>query len=260
MMKTLILFLALLYVALVLFAFLTADRQIFLPPRPSYSESTFPLLRVETADGVRLAVRYLETPDAEHTILFSHGNAEDLGHLDSFIRRMHEEGFSVLAYDYRGYGLSGQAQATAGGVVRDIEAVYRYAVDSLQLDPRQIILHGRSVGSGPSVQLAADHPVGGLIIESGFTSAYRVITRWGILPFDRFKNARLLADVEAPVLIIHGSKDRIIHPRHGRDLYRAANEPKHYWEVNGAGHNDLSFVAGRDYWARIGAFARSLGR
>lgn len=260
MLKSLVFFIALMYLALTLFAFLAADRQLFHPPVASYAETTFPLIRIETGDGVHLAARYLEAPESEHTILFSHGNAEDLGHIDSFVRRMHDEGFSVLAYDYRGYGRSGQAQATAGGVVRDIHAVYRYAIDSLSLDPGKIIVHGRSVGTGPSVRLAAERRVGGLIIESGFTSAYRVITRWSILPFDRFRNARTLADVEVPVLIIHGSDDRVIHPRHGRDLFSAANEPRRYWEVEGAGHNDLSFVAGREYWSTIGAFARTLSR
>jgi hypothetical protein len=89
-------------------------------------------------------------------------------------------------------------------------------------------MHGRSVGTGPATHIAADHPVGGLILESGFTSAFRVITRWPILPFDRFNNVRLLPDVDAPVLIIHGSRDRIIAPHHAAALYRVASEPRFF--------------------------------
>jgi abhydrolase domain-containing protein 17 len=256
--KSLILFLVLLYIGVALLALLTADRQIFLPPRPSYTAADFDTLSVETEDDVRLAARYLHNDEADFTILFSHGNAEDLGNLDPYLRRMHEEGFSVLAYDYRGYGLSDRRQTTAGGTLRDIEAVYGYAVETLRIDPLRLVVHGRSVGTGPSVHLAAHRQVGALVIESGFISAFRVITRWKILPFDRFHNARLLADVEAPVLIIHGARDRVISPRHGRHLCRVAPEPKECWEVEGAGHNDLSFVAGADYWRRLSAFVRRL--
>jgi abhydrolase domain-containing protein 17 len=223
-----------------------------------HSESTFDVQYVETVDDARIAIRYLPNPDARHTVLFSHGNAEDLGNLDSFLRRMHEQGFAVIGYDYRGYGMSERRQTTAGGVLRDIEAVYRFALDSLGVSPRDLIVHGRSVGTGPSLHLAAHHEIGGLVIESGFMSAFRVLTRWRILPFDRFNNLSLLPQIDVPVLIIHGAEDRIISPRHGRRLYRAASEPKSYWEVEGAGHNNLSYVAGREYWERLAAFARRL--
>jgi abhydrolase domain-containing protein 17 len=259
-MKSLIIFLVVLYLAIALLAFLTADRQIFFPPRPSYDAADFDLQFVETEDEALIAVRYLPNDEIPYTILFSHGNAEDLGHLDSFLRRMQEVGFSVLAYDYRGYGASSRGQTTSGGVLRDIEAVYRFAVDSLGIPPDRIILHGRSVGTGPATHLAAEHPIGGLILESGFTSAFRVLTRWGILPFDRFRNERLLANVDVPVLIIHGERDRVISRRHGRALHRAAPEPNWYWEVEGAGHNDLAYVAGLDYWRELRHFARQLER
>jgi abhydrolase domain-containing protein 17 len=256
--KSFLLLVLVAYAMLVVFAMLTADRQIFLPPPSSYHPDDRPLTMVDSQDDVVIAVRHLEQAEARHTIIFSHGNAEDLGHLEPFLQMMRSAGFNVLAYDYRGYGASQRARPTSRGVLLDAEAVYRHAVAELSIPPDQIIMHGRSVGTGPATHVAANHPVGGLILESGFTSAFRVITRWPILPFDRFQNTRLLAEVQAPVLIIHGARDRIIAPHHAAALYRAASEPKTLWMVEGAGHNDLLYVAGNDYWRTLSRFSRRI--
>src|SRR5690606_30461216 len=96
--------------------------------------------------------------------------------------------------------------------------------------PERIILLGRSVGAGPATQLAAREPVGGLVVESAFTSAFRVLTRVRLLPFDRFDNLKHIRHARCPVLVIHGAEDDIIPPSHGRRLFAAAPEPRaHYW-------------------------------
>src|SRR5687768_11232300 len=112
-----------------LLAWLLADRLIFLPPPASYDERRLPILRVNTVDGNAIAVLHLPNPAASHTLLFSHGNAEDLGYLAPFLLELHKAGFAVLAYDYRGYGLSTGGRPTAAGSLRDIAAVYRYAIE-----------------------------------------------------------------------------------------------------------------------------------
>jgi hypothetical protein len=94
-MKSLLVMVLVGYAVLVLFAVLTADRQIFLPPAPSYHPGDRPLTFIETDDGISVAVRHLEHPEAEYTIIFSHGNAEDLGHLEPFLRMMRDTGFNV---------------------------------------------------------------------------------------------------------------------------------------------------------------------
>ncbi|MBW3534029.1 MAG: alpha/beta hydrolase [Gemmatimonadetes bacterium] len=259
LLKTLVLVAAVLYLTLAAFAFFTADRQIFFPPPPSYSAGDLPVTRVATDDGARVAALHLPAPGDGYTILVSHGNAEDLGHLEPYLRRLHAAGFGVLAYDYRGYGLSSGGTTTTHGVYEDVAAVYGHAIDRLGIPPSRLILLGRSVGSGPATWLAARRPVAGLVIESGFTSAFRVVTRWPLLPFDRFPNLAEIGDVEAPVLVVHGTDDRVIPFSHGRRLHAAAREPKRFLPVEGAGHNDLVRVAGERYWTALREFAALLG-
>jgi fermentation-respiration switch protein FrsA (DUF1100 family) len=139
-----------------------------------------------------------------------------------------------------------------------MEAVYRYVVDSLGVPPSRLVLYGRSVGSGPATDLAARVPVGGLVLESAFVSAFRVMTKVALLPFDRFLNLRHIRQVRAPVLVIHGTDDEVIPVSHGRRLYEAAAGPKQALWIEGAHHNDVPFVGGTRYWTALAAFGRQV--
>jgi abhydrolase domain-containing protein 17 len=118
------------------------------------------------------------------------------------------------------------------------------------------VVHGRSVGAGPALELAARRTVGGVIVESSFVSAFRVLTRIPLLPFDRFPNLRNMREVRAPVLVIHGVRDEVIPVSHGRRLFAAAPEPKLELWVEAAGHNDLVHTAGAAYWQALREMAR----
>lgn len=258
MLKGLLILLVVAYLGLAAVAFFLSDRMMFLPPVSSYSAQQLPVVLVPTADGAEVATLHVPRPGATFTILYSHGNAEDLGQLGSFLEAYRDAGFSVLAYDYRGYGLSTGGPPSAKGAERDLEAVYRYAIGSLGIPASRIVLLGRSVGSGPATALAAREPVAGLIVESGFVSAFRVVTRVRILPFDRFANLLHIRDVECPVLVIHGTDDEVIPASHGRRLFEAAPEPKESLWVEGARHNDLVAVAGERYWRTLQSFGDTL--
>ncbi len=251
--------LAVLYAAFAAFAHLAADRLIFPAPRPSYDARRLGVSTVAAEDGARIAVLHLANPAARHTVLYSHGNGEDLGMALPGLEALHRAGFAVVAYDYRGYGASGGGPATARGVLRDAEAVYRHVVGPLGVDPSRVIVYGYSVGSGPAVHLAARVPVGGLVVENGFVSAFRVLTRAPLLPFDRFPNLRDIRRVRVPVLVIHGVQDRVVPAWHGRRLFEAAPGPRDSLWVEGAGHTDVAAVAGRRYTAALRAFAGRIG-
>jgi len=128
-------------------------------------------------------------------------------------------------------------------------------VQTLHIQPNKIIAFGRSVGGGPATDLAARRQVAGLVLESSFTSAFRVLTRIRILPFDRFNNLRKIKKVHCPVLIIQGTLDSVISPSHGKTLFAAANSPKQALWVEGANHNDVALVAGRQYSESLSKFA-----
>lgn len=260
MIKTLLIVAVFAYAALAAFAWFTADRQIFFPPPPSYTLSSIGATRVGTADGAEIAVVHLPHRDAQITILYSHGNAEDLGHALPFLEELRRRGFAVIGYDYRGYGMSSGGPPTAAGSYHDIEAVYEYATGALGIAPDRLVLFGRSVGSGPATWLASKRPVGGLILENAFTSAFVVVTRVTLLPFDRYPNLTLIPKVEAPVLVIHAVEDEVIPLHHGRSLYEAAQEPKRHLWVERARHNDTPHVGGEVYWRALHDFVQLVQR
>jgi fermentation-respiration switch protein FrsA (DUF1100 family) len=240
-------------IALVLAAFFS-EQMIFQPRQAGYRDNAG-ILKLTSSDGAKISAIYLANPDAAYTILFSHGNAEDIGDDRALLERIRAAGFAVLAYDYQGYGTS-EGKPSERRAYDDEDAAYGFLVETMHIQPNRIIAFGRSVGSGPAADLASRRPVAGLILESAFTSAFRVMTRVSILPFDKFDNLRKIKTVHCSVLIIHGTQDSVINASHGRELFAAANEPKQALWVQGANHNDVASVGGARYADSLKEFAR----
>lgn len=253
--KRMLYLLAGLYVALLILSFFS-DSLIFLPHPSSYQDNTG-ILKITTHKGKKISAIYLPNPAARFTLLVSHGNAEDLGDDRSWLEDLRQAGFNVLAYDYEGYGTS-EGKPTEQAAYDDEDAAYEYLTSVLRTAPDRVIIFGRSVGSGPAVHLAARKSVAGLILQSPFVSAFRVLTRIPLLPYDKFPNSKDIRKIHCPVLIIHGDSDTVIPPWHGRKLFALANEPKRFVPVAGADHNDLDAVAGKDYTTILQEFARTI--
>lgn len=246
------------FLGLLVIAVFFADRAIFRPQNSSYKD-TVDVIKLKTRHGDEVSAKYEVSPQASYTILFSHGNAEDLGMIAPFVVRLRDLGLNVLTYDYPGYGTSSGSPSEENAYAA-IDAAYDYLVTEKGVDPKTIILHGRSLGGGVAVDLASRKLVGGLIMESTFTSAFRVITRYPILPFDKFENIKKIDDVMCPVLVIHGTNDWTIPLYHGRRLFEAANEPKQALWVDGAGHNNLVNTNEKLYLDTIKRFVQTLDR
>lgn len=246
------------YAFLCFYAVFFSERMIFQPPAASYQD-TSKIIKVSSANGMKISAVYFPNPQAKYTILYSHGNAEDLGNISSVLRQIRDSGFAVFAYDYQGYGTS-QGTTSEYNVYRDIEAAYGYLTEQLRVPPKQIIVYGRSVGGGPAVDFASRQSVGALVVESSFVSAFRVLTRIPLLPFDKFVNIDKIGKVRAPVLVIHGKADEVVPFWHGEQLFAAAKQPKFNFWVNRAGHNDLMEVAGDRYATTLRDFAKMLSQ
>lgn len=252
--KRLIYSLIFIYTFFCLYVFFVADSKIFLPQPSSYSD-TSDILKLTTHDQIQLSAVYLQNPASKYTILYVHGNAEDLGDIQLILRQLRDIGFSVFAYDYRGYGTS-QGQPSECTAYRDIETAYNYLIQQLTVPAQRIIAFGRSVGGGSVVDLAVRKPLAGLIVESSFTTAFRVVLPFPILPFDKFPNIHKIKRVTCPVLIMHGKADNVIPFQHGQKLFAAANEPKLSLWVERADHNDFMWVAGEQYADILRKFAQ----
>jgi len=229
---------------------------IYAPPRfpegfpPSYlygqpAEEVW----LTTRDNVRLNAWYLSNPASKKALLWFHGNAETIGygleHLEFYSRLA----VNVLAVDYRGYGKSEGTPGEAG-VYRDADAAYDHLIQARHIQPKNIVVFGHSLGGAVAIDLASRRECGGLIAQSSFTSvkdmARRVfrIPLFEYIPKSQFDSLAKIRRVRAPILIVHGTRDETVPFSMGQRLFAAASEPKFFFPVQGAGHNDLIEIGG----------------
>ncbi len=244
------------YLLLGVFAYFQADKVIFQPQPIDFSDKSF-IYKLVTPNGEKISAKFLKKEEAEFTILFSHGNAEDIFSSSPFFEALSHAGFNIFAYDYRGYGIS-EGKPSEKNAYEDIETAYNYLVNELKIPPQKIIIYGRSLGGAVSIDLASRTKCGGLIVESSFVSALRVLTKVQIYPFDKFENIKKIGQVRCPILFIHGQKDSLIPFWHSEKLYEQAKEPKTLYLVENAGHNDISQVGGKNYYESIQKFSATL--
>lgn len=228
-----------------------ADPQVVHLQSSSYSAGR-KQTKTETITGL-----YLPNPTARFTLLFSHGNAEDLGDDLPVLAIYRRAGFAVFAYDYRGYGRS-TGHATESGIYADGEAAYEYLTRDLHVPPENVIIVGRSLGCAAALQIATMHPSAGLLLEAPFQTAFKVLTRIRLLPFDKFDNESKIRVYKGPVLVIQGTSDEVVPFRQGQRIFALASGAKQSLWVEGAHHNDVLFMATQKYLDALHLFARSL--
>lgn len=247
------------YVLLCLFVLSCADRMIFQPPSPSYAADLPGLVRFKTVADEEIAAVFYPPAAGQPTLLYSHGNAEDLAQSADLYETWHELGLGVLAYDYPGYGIS-SGRPNEASCQRAIAAAWKFLRDG-GVPAESIVIVSRSVGGGPGVWLASQESAAGLVLISPFTSAFRVAIPFPLLPGDRFQNLKLIRSIRTPLLVIHGENDEVIPASHGRKLHAAsAASDKKFVPIPGAGHNDLFFVAGDEIIGSVADFARRVTR
>jgi len=125
-----------------------------------------------------------------------------------------------------------------------------------------VVIHGESLGSAVAVDLASRRPCAGLVLEAPFTStrdmASRILPVAGPLLIWSYNSKSKIGQVRAPLLIMHGDRDEVVPFDLGRALYEAAPEPKTFWQIPGAGHNDIIPTAGPAYRERLRSFYQTL--
>ena len=179
----------------------------------------------------RIPAFFIKRRDAKITILYSHGNAEDLGMMHERIKNMSRElNANIMCFDYSGYGMA-TGNPSEEMCYRNIEAAYSYLRNILGIPASQIVLFGRSLGSGPSCYLAAKtahegESVAGLILHSPFLSIYRIVVNSSNLGMvgDMFPNAQRAREIKCPVFIVHGTEDTVVPFSHGLELLNSFPE------------------------------------
>jgi uncharacterized protein len=248
--------------------YFVANRSVYFPSR--YPEGFWNLqaqlgatdVWLEAPDGARVHAWSLKAPGKPFVTLFLHGNAGNITHRFQHLLEITNAGSSVFIPDYRGYGTS-SVRPTEKGLYADAEAAYEYLLRN-GYGPERIIVHGESLGTAVAVHVASRRSCAALVLEAAFTSAKDVART--VLPvlgpalIWSFDSEQKIGGARAPMLFIHGDRDGIIPLRLGQALFNAAPQPKSFWTVPGAGHNDILYAAGANYRERLRSFYDSLNR
>lgn len=199
------------------------NQLLFKPPKNHKYEFQHPIVRLETSTEDVICTTHIERKGAHVTILFSHGNAEDLNTSFLWMKRLSRDlKVNVVSYDYPGYG-EVKGAPSEEKCYAAIDAVFGYLVEEKGISPHQICLYGRSLGSGPSCYLAEktslkeNRPVGGLILHSPFSSVYRVVLDFGFtMVGDQFANIDRVGNIRYVSIMYAAIEMR--EPNLSRDL------------------------------------------
>ncbi len=221
----------------------------------------------QAGDGVRLNGWFFpardESPRAHLVVLLLHGNAGNISHRLPFVEVLMETGVNVLIIDYRGYGKS-EGRPAEEGTYLDAQAAYGW-LRSKGFAATNIIALGKSLGGAVAAELALREKLGGLILQSTFTSIPDIGKE--IFPFlpvkllasIRYNSVAKLPRINVPVAILHSQADEIIRFHHGERLFAAANEPRLFWEVRGL-HNETLLTDRAGYREGVERFLKMLER
>jgi fermentation-respiration switch protein FrsA (DUF1100 family) len=236
------------------------ERKLLATPQTAYEE-----VAIETEDGERVHAWWI--PAAERPIgqvLFCHGNGGNIGDRVLHAALLHRAGLDVLLFDYRGYGRS-TGRASEEGTYRDASAARAALLDRRDVEAGHVLYVGESLGGAVAIALALEAPPAGVVLVSTFTSVRDMARRHypfipaAIVP-DAYPSLRLVRDLHAPLLVLHGDRDDLVPLMYGEELYDAAPEPKRMHVLAGVGHNDLVERAGDEWAAAIAQFAREVCR
>ena len=268
--------LVLAYGALVVLAWLFQERLAFPAPRATVPDprrvgvANGEKIELVTDDGTKLAGWYMAPVPvgAQHAaplhpapgLLWFYGNGENIATIWPILREFQPPQAALLVADYPGYGAS-DGRASEAGMYAAADAAYAALAARPEVDPHRIFVYGRSLGSAAATYTATRHPVAGLILESPFTTAaemardaYRILPRFILrLSLD---NLGRIKQVRCPVLLFHGTDDRLVPVRMGMQVAAAAPGPVEVVLIQASGHNDTYEAGGESYRSKVAEFVR----
>lgn len=223
-----------------------------------FSDPSLREIQFESVDGVKLQAYYFSRPSTDRVVLFLHGNAGNAAQRLPLAQKLADLGANVFLLSYRGYGKS-EGSPSEEGLYRDAKSALAYLEQRLGFSKVRTIIFARSIGTAVAIEVAQGEPFAGLILisppTSGLEMARHLSLSWmSWMVGNRFNSAEKISDVMAPVLIIHGEDDDIVPLSMGKTLFKLCVSPKQFHVVPGAGHNDIIFRAGQDFWVWVRTF------
>lgn len=195
----------------------------------------------------KLEAWYFPVENSRGTVIISHGNAGNISHRVPLIGVLLHQRFSVLAYDYQGYGNS-EGEPSIDNICEDGLAAYDYLNTTRAIAPEKIVVYGESLGGGVASHIATHRKVGAIILQSTFSSLPHIAKKKMMLmrlyppflyPKNKLDSAAMLSEQHAPLLIVHGKVDSIIPYSESEVIFEKASEPKQLVGIDSANHNDI---------------------
>lgn len=247
--KRLLLFLLQTYVALLVALYVFQRSLLYVPSGnvPQEAIAGFTTIPLTADDSNATFAWYSPAPNSTApTILFLHGNGGNLSMWRQTFHALGAQGFGVLALEYRGYGGSG-GSPSEDGLYADARAALRYATGHEKIPENQLIVMGVSLGSGIAVQMADEFALGGVVLVSPYSSMVDAASnRYPFVPVslllkDRYDSIAKIPRMTEPLLVFHGTEDRLVPYAQGEKLFAAATSPKRFVKMDGQGHNNLDY-------------------
>lgn len=212
------------------------------PLRNDFDALSMTAIQVKTKDGLLLNAWYKRAKPKRPTVLVLHGNAGNIGTRAPLARLLMQYGYGVLLLEYRGYG-GNSGKPDEQGLYLDAEAGMQY-LEKHHVDQSQIVIYGESLGTGVATYLAyVSKNACAVILQSPYTTL-AALARYHypwipITPWDKFDSISHIRASKVPVLILHGTEDKVVPFEEGQALFQAANEPKKFVVLENRGHSHL---------------------
>jgi len=260
------------YLILLVFVFVFQRKIIYQPYKldknfvfPNYVPALEEVF-IPCEDGLTINGLFAPGDKSKPVIVIFHGNAGDMTHRDFLLRVFNNElSHTVLLIDYHGFGKS-EGTPTEKNLYLDGNASLQWLREEKDIKPEEVVLFGKSLGSGVAVELAKKNIFKGIILETPFASiasAARYHFPYNCFPVnllvvDKYDNLSKIKRIHAPLLLVHGTQDTIVNKKESEKLFKKSLRPKKLYLVEGADHNDIQFVQPQKYWNKISEWIAEL--
>ena len=255
------------YVCLLLILRIFESNLVFFPDLPSRLDGDWHPAGLQVQDvwitgydGTKLHSWWIPNEKAQFTFIAFHGNAGNIANRGYVYKFLSDIPANVLAVEYRGYGKS-EGKPGEKDFYRDANSAYRFLLEKEGVHPENIISFGQSLGTATATHLASEVKVGGLVLEAPFTSIAAMAHRqFSYLPgvellvYGQMDTKRKIGKVKAPVLVVQCSRDPVVPPELGQQVYEAASSPKQLLKFDMTCHEESSLLAPVKYQTALKDF------
>lgn len=246
MLKQILMIAGVLFASVLLLMYIFQRHLIYFPDRHTpdlkkFHAQDMNVVTLHTRDNKTLKSWYIPARENKPTLLYLHGNAGHIGYRMPLAREFIKSGLGLFLLEYRGYG-GNKGSPTENGLYEDSETAMNYLIKQ-GINTPNIVVFGESLGTGVATKLASEHQFCALVLQSPFTSLTNLSRQhypWLLLkPWDQFNSIERIKKIHTPLLVLHGTMDRIVPYSEGLTIFQEANEPKTLKTFKGYDHNNL---------------------